>query len=99
MPTFNGGDLNHFRDWVQQNVIYPEIAIENGIQGKVYIQFTRTFGLVFILHRKRLAKLIENAEMKFAILTETGERYPIGSELFVSEALNAGESRKTEGVV
>jgi lauroyl/myristoyl acyltransferase len=30
---------------------------------KVYIQFTRTFGLIFILHRKRLVNLIENAEI------------------------------------
>ena len=36
---------------------------------------------------KIIPRLIENAGMKFAILTETGDRYPIGSELFVSEAL------------
>jgi KDO2-lipid IV(A) lauroyltransferase len=30
---------------------------------KVYLQFTRTFGLVFILHRKKLLSLIENAEI------------------------------------
>ena len=39
MPKFMGGDVNLFRNWVQNNVIYPEIAIENGIQGKVYIMF------------------------------------------------------------
>jgi protein TonB len=39
MPTFRGGDVNKFRDWVQQRVKYPQIAAENGIQGKVYLMF------------------------------------------------------------
>ena len=33
MPSFQGGDLNTFRTWVQQNVRFPQIALENGIQG------------------------------------------------------------------
>jgi hypothetical protein len=45
---------------------------------------------------KLIPRLIENAGMKFALLTETGDRYPIGPELFVSESLNAGNSRKIE---
>lgn len=39
MPTFQGGDVRKFRDWVQRNVLYPKIAAENGIQGKVFIMF------------------------------------------------------------
>lgn len=39
MPTFRGGGLPEFRNWVQQNVKYPQIALENGIQGNVVIQF------------------------------------------------------------
>lgn len=39
MPTFQGGDLNHFRNWVQARLRYPTIAQENGIQGKVILQF------------------------------------------------------------
>ena len=39
MPTFRGGNVNKFRDWVQKRVRYPQIAAENGIQGKVYIMF------------------------------------------------------------
>lgn len=39
MPTFQGGDLNTFRNWVQSNLDYPEIAAENGISGRVFIQF------------------------------------------------------------
>ena len=33
MPSFQGGDLNTFRNWVQQ------IALENGIQGRVVLSF------------------------------------------------------------
>lgn len=41
MPTFNGGDPStEFRKFIMQNVIYPEIAISNGIGGIVYVQFT-----------------------------------------------------------
>ena len=39
MPTFKGGDINKFRDWVQKRVTYPELASENGIQGRVFITF------------------------------------------------------------
>ena len=39
MPTFRGGGLPEFRTWVQQNVKYPQIALENGIQGNVIIEF------------------------------------------------------------
>ena len=34
-----GGDLGVFRNWVQKQLNYPPIAQENGIQGKVIIQF------------------------------------------------------------
>lgn len=39
MPTFQGGDINNFRTWVQKNLKYPDIAAENGIQGRVIINF------------------------------------------------------------
>lgn len=39
MPSFQGGDLNKFRDFVNKNLKYPEIAAENGIQGRVILSF------------------------------------------------------------
>ena len=39
MPSFQGGDLNTFRNWVQQNVKFAQIALENGIQGRVVLSF------------------------------------------------------------
>lgn len=39
MPTFKGGDINKFREWVQKKTKYPQEATINGVQGKVYITF------------------------------------------------------------
>ena len=39
MPSFMGGDLMTFRNWVQSKVRYPQIAQENNIQGRVLLQF------------------------------------------------------------
>ena len=39
-PKFKGGDANEFSKWVAQNLQYPEIAKENGVQGRVMLQFT-----------------------------------------------------------
>lgn len=39
-PSFNGGDANEFSKWVNSRLDYPEIAKENGIQGRVTLQFT-----------------------------------------------------------
>lgn len=39
-PTFRGGDANQFSKWVNQRLQYPEIAKENGVQGRVMLQFT-----------------------------------------------------------
>jgi|GEM_PF-1371707 len=37
--SFQDGDLNKFRDWVSSNLEYPVVAAENGISGKVYVEF------------------------------------------------------------
>ena len=39
-PTFQGKDPNHFTKWVFSKIVYPEIAKENGVQGRVTLQFT-----------------------------------------------------------
>ncbi len=47
------------------STVFPELDHPAKIRllRRVYIQFTRTFGLIFILHRKSLTKLIENAHI------------------------------------
>lgn len=39
MPKFKGEGIEGFHNWIMKNLKYPEIAAENGISGKVYIQF------------------------------------------------------------
>ncbi len=39
-PSFNGGDANKFSEWVNGRLVYPEIAKENGVSGRVTLQFT-----------------------------------------------------------
>lgn len=39
MPSFRGGDLNKFREWVQKRTIYPLEALEKKIEGKVFLTF------------------------------------------------------------
>ena len=39
MPTFMGGDLNVFRNWVQSKIQYPKEALEKSIKGRVICSF------------------------------------------------------------
>ncbi len=39
MPTFRGGDINRFRDWVQKRTNYPQAAIDAKIRGTVFLTF------------------------------------------------------------
>ena len=41
MPEFPGGDIA-LRKYIANSIKYPEISIENGIQGKVYVSFVVT---------------------------------------------------------
>jgi len=39
-PTFNGKDAETaFREWVFSKVVYPPVAQENGITGRVFLEF------------------------------------------------------------
>ena len=39
-PSFMGGTANAFSRWVADHLFYPEVAQENGVQGRVMLQFT-----------------------------------------------------------
>ena len=40
-PLFNGKDAEEgFRKWVQDNTVYPTVAQENGISGRVFVEFS-----------------------------------------------------------
>ena len=39
MPTFQGGDLNGYRNWFQSQIKYPNEAQEKGVSGRVIFSF------------------------------------------------------------
>ena len=39
MPGFAGGSSDLFREYIAKNLRYPDIAAENGIQGRVFVNF------------------------------------------------------------
>lgn len=39
MPLFQGQDNSAFRTYIQKNLRYPTIAQENGVSGRVFVQF------------------------------------------------------------
>ncbi len=39
LPLFNGLQHEAFRTWIAEDSNYPQIAAENGIQGRVFVQF------------------------------------------------------------
>jgi len=39
MPKFNGKDSKSFKDYIKKELKYPRIALKNGIEGKVIVQF------------------------------------------------------------
>jgi periplasmic protein TonB len=39
MPSFKGGDINKFRDWIGKKTRYPQEAVDKKIRGKVFLTF------------------------------------------------------------
>lgn len=39
MPTFRGGGLEKFRDWIQKTTNYPQAAFDRKLKGKVVLTF------------------------------------------------------------
>jgi periplasmic protein TonB len=39
MPSFKGGDINKFREWVNKRTNYPQAAIDKHIKGTVFLTF------------------------------------------------------------
>lgn len=66
MPSFKGGDVNKFRDWIQKRTNYPRIAIDNKIEGRVFLTFIiETDGAVSnVTIIKGVDPLIDNEAVK-----------------------------------
>lgn len=39
MPSFRGGDINKFREYIQKRTNYPQEALDKKIQGRVFLTF------------------------------------------------------------
>ena len=39
-PGFDGGDANEFSKWVATQIVYPETAVADKIEGRVVLEFT-----------------------------------------------------------
>jgi protein TonB len=66
MPSFKGGDINKFRDWVLLRTNYPQVAIDNKIQGRVFLTFiVETDGTVSnVTVYKGVDPIIDNEAIK-----------------------------------
>jgi TonB family protein len=66
--AFRDGDINTFRNWVQQHLIYPPEAIEKNINGRVTAQFcVDSYGKVVEVKVLRSPDPVLNAETIRAI--------------------------------
>ncbi|MGD0582226.1 MAG: energy transducer TonB [Bacteroidales bacterium] len=66
LPTFRGGNLEKFREWVKNRVVYPQMAEENHIRGKVYLTFVveRDGSVSTVQIVKGIDKLLDDAAVK-----------------------------------
>lgn len=65
-PMFQGGGPEEFRNYIQKHVTYPELAIENGISGTVYVGFVvdKTGGYSAIHIMRGVDPLLDEAVIK-----------------------------------
>jgi len=65
-PSFKGGGKEKFREWVSKNTIYPKIAQDSGIYGKVIVTFViETDGSVSnVKIIKGVAQIIDDEAIK-----------------------------------
>ena len=66
-PLFNGRDAESaFREWVYSRIVYPPVAVENGITGRVIMDFTidRDGSVVDIRIIRGADPLLDNEAMR-----------------------------------
>jgi TonB family protein len=64
--TFQGGDINKFRSYVQDKLIYPKSEANLGISGKVVVEFiVNSSGMISVAHiRKSLYPSLDKEAIK-----------------------------------
>lgn len=107
MPSFMGGDLTSFRNWVMQNLRYPSEAIEKNLQDVVFVQFVvnregyidvddikvlkSKYPDIFVTEVKRLLPTSPRWTPGF----QRGEAVPVAFTLPITFQL-AGENKESE---
>jgi hypothetical protein len=82
MPTFQGGDPTiNFRKYIALNIQYPSEAAENGVTGRIFIQFVVTKeGKVIVPDLETFAKIEGKPMDEVVVVTyrtmEKGEEVP-----------------------
>jgi protein TonB len=63
---FAGGSVENFRKWLSKNIHYPEDAISNDVNGKVFLQFTidKTGNICDIKVLKGIHPVIDQAAIR-----------------------------------
>jgi TonB family protein len=60
MPEFPGG-MEKLLDYIKKNIIYPTVYVEQGMEGKVYVQFVVT--AEGMIENPVIVKAVANAEL------------------------------------
>lgn len=65
-PTFKGGGIEKFRDWVQKRTNYPQFAQDNGIHGTVTLTFVveRDGSVTNVKVLKGVDKILDDEALK-----------------------------------
>lgn len=66
MPSFKGGDLTKFREWVAKRTNYPQAAIDNKIRGTVFLTFIveKDGSVTNVTVTKGVSPLLDNEAIK-----------------------------------
>ena len=108
MPTFQGGDLNAFRNWMQAQIQYPAEAAAKGISGRVIFEFvvekdgsTSSFKVLKSPDALLSAEVerIFKTSPKWEAGTQRGEKVRVKYTVPIVFNMQGAEEKKTELVV
>ncbi len=97
MPKFRGGGMKKFQEYINQNIVYPQVAAEMGVYGTVRVSFVVerdgkvsnvkvTKGVDPLLDREALRVVRESPRWKPG--TRNGKPVRVASNVMVVFALN-----------
>ena len=100
-PSFNGGGIVDFLNWVKNHLVYPEIAWENGVMGRVSVSFVvDTDGSVTNVTAKGIDSSLENEAIRVVSSSpkwEPGQKNgePINKKFTIPVIFNASVPRES----